>query len=260
MRKTTLLDRVKSSEFTAVLVIVVLSGLFQMINPNFLSHSNIVVMLRSTGYVGIVTVGIALCLISGLIDVSIGASVGLVSCAFGWVIVVQGWDLIPALLVAGAVGLAASMVNVTIILRTQITSFISTVAMAYTLRGFAYLFSDGSIIYPIPESMSYLGRLKPLGVSVPFVIFIGCVVIAELMLRYTVWGLEVRATGSDRKIAFDTGVRVDFVNYSCFAVLGLLGAVAGIPTVKPGAGNRPGLLCLFKGLTHRRTNQVPPAN
>ena len=48
------------------------------------------------------------------------------------------------------------------------------------------------------------------------------------MLRYTVWGLEVSDTGSDRKIAFDTGVRVDFVNYSCFAVLGLLGAVAGI--------------------------------
>lgn len=228
MRRPTLIDRLKSSEFTALLAIVVLSSLFYMGNPNFLTQSNIIVVLRSTAYAGIVCVGIAFCLISGLIDISIGASVGMVSCFLGWLTVIVGFPPILSIIAALGLGVVASLVNVTVILRTQITSFISTVAMAYVLRGVAYMFSGGQVIYPIPDSIAYIGKLRPLGISVAFVIFIACVVLGELALRYTVWGLEVRATGSDRKIAKDTEVRVDFVNYSCFAILGLLGAIAGI--------------------------------
>lgn len=228
MRRTTMLDRVKSSEFTAFLAIIFLAVLFQMGNSNFLSQSNIVVVLRSTAYAGIVCIGMAFCLISGLIDVSIGASVGMVSCFLGWLIVILGVPSIPSIIASLALGVIASLINVTIILKTQITSFISTVAMAYVLRGVAYMFSNGQVIYPIPDSIAYIGKLRPLGVSVAFVIFIVCVILGELALRYTVWGLEVRATGSDRKIAADTEVRVDFVNYSCFAIMGVLGAIAGI--------------------------------
>ena len=228
MRTPTLLERLKSSEMTAILAIILLSILFQMGNSNFLTKSNIIVILRGTGYAGIVCIGMAFCLMSGLIDISVGSAVGLVSCCFAWLIVVQGISPIVATLLTAAVAVGAAMINVTVILKTSITSFIATVAMSYVLRGVAYSFSGGNAIYPLPVSITFIGKLKPFGISLPFVLFIIMIVLGELALRYTVWGLEVRATGSDRKIAYDTEVRVDFVNYSCFAIMGLMTALAGI--------------------------------
>ena len=98
----------------------------------------------------------------------------------------------------------------------------------YVLRGLANVISNGTAVGPLPDGWKQVSYLRPLGLSIPFFLFIAFVVIGEVLMRTTVWGLEVRATGSDRKIAHDTEVRVDFVNYSCFALMGLLAAISGI--------------------------------
>jgi ribose transport system permease protein len=100
--------------------------------------------------------------------------------------------------------------------------------MMYVLRGFAYYITNGASIQPLPPGMGDLGNISIGGASWAFVALVVAVIIGEVALRKTVWGLEVRATGSDREIAKDTEVDVDKINYSTFIILGLTAVLSGV--------------------------------
>ncbi len=219
---------IQTGEFTAAASILILSVIFQALNPNYLSPGNISAMLRAAAYPGLITAGMALCLISGLIDISVGSLAGLVSCVFAWLLVTGNLSFPLAAVLSIMLGVFASLINVTVILKLHITALIATVGSLYILRGAAYWISGGNTIYPLPPGMAILGDTRLGGVSLAFWLFVATIILGEIALRGTVWGVQVRATGSDREIARDTEVSVDMVNYTCFAILGALTALSGI--------------------------------
>jgi ribose transport system permease protein len=228
----------RSSEFSAALAILILSLVFGLINPNFLSGANVMVMLRAVAYPGLIAVGMALALISGLIDLSVGSLAGLISCFVAWTIIVAGWPWPLAFAAGLGIGVASSLLNVTIILRLKITAFIATIGSMYMLRGLGYFISDGSTVYPLPAALSAFGSATPLGLTWPLIFFVVSVCVGEYFLRFTVWGLTVKATGSDREVASWTEVNVNRVNTVCFIILGFLTAVSGILiTLRVGGGS-----------------------
>jgi len=255
----TLARLMRSSELSAFIALVVLAGIFQLLNPAFLSLANIAAMLRAVAYPGLIAIGMAFCLISGLIDISAGALTGLVSCFLAWALVVAGWPAWLAIPAALALGVAGAIVNVTVILRLRIVAFIATIGAMYIFRGIAYTISGGASIYPLPAWLAEIGNMRPAGVSLAFWAFVAFVIAGEIALRSTVWGLKVRATGSSREIAKDTEVDVDTINYSTFALLGFLTALSaifitlrtngGIPTAGMGFEFRAIVGCAIGGVS-----------
>jgi len=218
----------KSGSIGIFVVLVVLVILFTVVNPAFLSKVNIGTMLRAMAYVGIISVGMALCLISGMIDLSVGATSALASVVFGLLMRDHGASILVAVLVSLLCGAVVGVINAFIILKLKVNPFIATISMMFVVRSVSNWLSNGYSIYPLPDGVLSIGEAQPLGVSWAFWIFVGFTVIAELILRFSLFGLLLRAVGSDREVARCTEVNVNQVNIVGLIAISLLAVIAGI--------------------------------
>lgn len=214
-------------EMGIITVLIVLVIIFQLLNPVFLSIGNIQGMLRATAYTGIIAVGLALCLISGVIDISVGATAGMASVIFSKLLT-GGFPIWVAVLIAILVGLAAGLVNSFAIVKLKVSPFITTISTLYMFRGVAYFISKGFSVYPLPEGVGSFGSLQPLGISWAFIIMIIIMLLTQLLLDKTIWGLRVRATGSCYESAECTEVYPGNVQMNTLVIVGGLAGLSGV--------------------------------
>lgn len=219
-----------------VTMAIVLALLFYMINPVFLTTGNIAGMLRAMSYTGIVAVGLAICLISGTIDLSVGAVAGLSSVIFAK-LVVSGMSIPFACICTLLAGIAAGAINSFVIIYMRVTPFIATISSMYVFRGLANFISGGFTIYPLPDVVPAFGASQPLGISPAFLFMIGTMFVFSILLKFTVWGLCVRATGSDVETAECTEVPVKLIQISALVIVAVLASISGMFTTSVlGAG------------------------
>jgi ribose transport system permease protein len=216
--------------FIFLLAVIVATTL----SSDFLTFGNIANLFQQAAVVGIVAVGMTFVILTANIDLSVGSL-----SAFAGIVVAQllhdgmsGWLAAPLAL---GVGLLAGAVMGGISVYGKVPSFIITLAGLVSLRGATYLLSDGSPIGGLPAGFSRIGSaMVPMmaGSDVMFpvmgIIFLAIAVIAGLVLRYTVFGEYVLATGGNIEAARLSGVPVRAVTIAVFAISGLLAAVGGV--------------------------------
>ena len=221
--------RLLSKSSTGILlVLIAMVAMFQTLNPVFLSGMNVAAVLRSMSYTGIIAIGVGLCLISGIIDLSVGATAAISSVLFSKAMVEWGLPLTAAVVIALASGAAVGMFNALVILKLRIPPFIATISTMLVIRGLAYALTNGFMVYPLPGGLGAFGMSKPLGVSIGFVCLLVVAAVAWYVLEFTVFGLEIKATGSDYEVAKVTEVRYVLVHVTLLTVTGMLAAVSGI--------------------------------
>jgi len=211
-----------------ICILVFLVIFFQAINSNFLSILNIAGMLRAMAYPGIVSIGMALCLMAGVIDLSVGATAGLASIIFAQASVHFGLPSLTSAVLAVLTGLLIGFINGYIITRLKVTPFIMTICSMFMIRGLASWISNGFTIYPLPIGYSIFGIAEPLGISWAFIIMVILIVVIALFMGQTVWGLSVRAVGSDKEAAACTEINVSNIHRSVFVLSGGMAALAGV--------------------------------
>jgi ribose transport system permease protein len=213
--------------FVTILTILILTMLFGIVNPNYLSLKNLGAMLRALSYPGIIAAGVALCLIGGTMDLSVGAVAGFAA-AVASTLMTKGLS-VPVSLGAGVLsGSVVGYINSLLVLRLKLSTFIATIGMMFMVRGLVYRISRGYYIYPLPDIIATVGAARPLGVSWSFFFLLGLLLLFQYLLGRSVWGLSVRATGSDREVAFCTEVNADRVQTQLHVISGTLAAVAGL--------------------------------
>jgi ribose transport system permease protein len=207
-------------------VLIILMTTFAAINPDFISPANLAVIARGMALVGIVTVGMALCMIGGMVDISVGSTAGLSGTMF--VMSLAIWQLpgVVSIAIALLVGAGFGLLNCTLILRGKMNPFIVTIATMFMARGLTSFVTGGRTIYPLPAGWSEFGNAQPIGLSWVFIIFFGLAILAQVALS-SLWGLQLRAVGSDREIAVCTEVDATKITYQSFIVIGLLAGLAG---------------------------------
>lgn len=215
-------------ELGVAVLIIVISLVCNLVNPMFLSGANILTILRGSAFYGIVAIGIALCLISGTIDLSIGAIAGLSATVFSLLVNKWGINDTVSIFVGLVIGGLCGLLNGFISVKLKITPFMTTIGMMYILRGIANYLTGGLSIYPLSDTLKAFGEAQPLGLSWTFIIFIVLAVMANIILFGTIYGLKIRATGSDREVARCTEVDPDKIQISVFIITGVLSALAGI--------------------------------
>src|SRR5512139_3187686 len=119
----------KSSSTGIILTLGVLVLFFYVLEPAFLSPVNVGTMLRATAYTGIIAVGMALCLISGVIDLSVGSTAALGSVLFGYLLHFYSAPVWLAVVAALVMGVSVGLINSFAILKLKITPFIATISM-----------------------------------------------------------------------------------------------------------------------------------
>jgi len=226
-----------------LIVILVLAAILSPVRNGanvFLEPRNLLNIVRFASENGIIAIGVTLVILTGGIDLSVGAVLAL--CAVGAAAFMTRYDLdtAPTVLLVLALGGLVGIVNGLVTTRFNIQSFITTLAMLGVARGVASLWSGG---YAIPLAFGEGGGLAPssfkaifggqvslLGLEIPAPVFyfLGVGLIASFLLRRTGFGRHVYAVGGNETAARLSGVDVDRVKVIVFAISGLLAGLAAL--------------------------------
>lgn len=215
------------NEASILVVLCVLMAIFGTINPDFIRPANLAVIARGMALVGFVTIGMALCMIGGMVDISVGSTAGLTGSVFVMGLVIWQVHAIVAIGIAIVAGAAFGLLNYALIIKGKMNPFIVTIATMFTARGLTGYITGGRTIYPLPSGWAEFANAQPLGLSWVFIGFIIAAILAQSALM-SLWGLQLRATGSDREIAYCTEVPTDRMTMHTFLIIGALAATAGI--------------------------------
>jgi ribose transport system permease protein len=212
--------------------IVVALILFPMIlslrSPIYLSHGNVIEILRSTVYIFIIGVASTLVFIAGGLDLSVGSlfAVGNIGTAY---LLVHGVSVVPAMIVGGVLlGVLAGAINGFVIVYFGIPALITTLGMLYVAAGLIVVVTGGVPLYPFPDVFNNLGQGSVLGIPYLVLYAVAAGILGHIVLEYTKFGFDVRATGGNREAARAAGVKVNRVSMTVYILSGISATIAGM--------------------------------
>ena len=211
--------------------VLVLLALFRVFVPSFLSSSNLLDLTQQISVNAILAFGMTLVILSGGIDLSVGALLAFTGTAATFSLLQSGLGLPMPVAVLAGVGLGAlfGFVNGTAVSRTSLPPFIVTLATMLIARGCALRFNEGRpmSIALTHESFLALGNGRIAGVPVPVVIMLVLFAVCALLLHRTRYGQHLYALGGNREAALFTGIPVARVETLAYVLCGALAGVAG---------------------------------
>jgi ribose transport system permease protein len=206
----------------------------------FLEPRNLLNIVRFASENGIIAIGVTLVILTGGIDLSVGAVLALCAVGAAACMMWYGFGTALTVLVVLAIGSLVGLVNGLVTTKFNIQSFITTLAMLGVARGIASLWADG---YAIPLAFGdgagmappsfkaiFAGEANLFGLEIPAPVFyfLGVGLIASFLLRRTGFGRHVYAVGGNETAARLSGVNVDRVKIIVFAISGLLAGLAAL--------------------------------
>lgn len=228
------------------IVLIVLLVFFSIQAPNFLSMNTALLIAKHVALYGILGIGMTYVIITGGIDLSVGAIVGLSGMIAGGLLekglTIQAagvtlYFCMPLVVcITVIIGGLIGIVNGIIITRFNVAPFIATLGMMYVARGFAMIHSNGATYSKISGNAAlgntgyeFFGRNVP-GTILPVGVIILAVIafLAALLLKRTAFGWHVFSIGGNEKAAKLSGVKVNKVKIMVYAFSGFCAAVVGI--------------------------------
>jgi len=218
-----------SSEVGVVGALLILVIVFTAIEPAFLSDRNIRAMLRVVSFIGIIAVGQVILLVAGEFDLSVGSVAGVGAVVAAQLMTSLGLPI--ALSIAGGMltGATIGLVNGIVVVKVGVPAFIQTLGMLFIGQGLIQVITGGVPIYPLPPEVGAVGREKIIfGLGYSFVAFLIIVGGADFLLRRTVVGRNLYATGGNREVARLVGINTDLYKIGAFVTIGALASTAGM--------------------------------
>jgi ribose transport system permease protein len=223
----TFLRRLKGSESSLLLILAVLFVFLSFTSPTFLTVRNLSNLGRQTSINGIVALGMTFVIISGGIDLSVGAVVGL-SGMVAALIMSSGGGILPAMLAAIAVSALVGAVNGVVIFYGKVPPFIATLGTMTVVRGVIMLISGAAMVAGLPRSFTAFSQTEYLRIPSMIVVWALFAVIAFVITRWTVFGRNVYILGSNLEAARLSGIDVGRVTIGVYVLCPVFAGVAGI--------------------------------
>ena len=204
-------------------------------NPQFVSAYNLQNLIRWTSLFGIISIGVAFVIITGGIDLSIGAVIGLVGALMAWLLTHKGWSIPATLCAAALVSLAIGFAHGLLITKVRLQPFVVTLCGLLLYRGMArYITDDQSQGFGNGyEGLRQLatGKLQLTGsfaLPTPFFLLIGVAAIAAIFLNQTIWGRYLLALGRNETATRFSGINTDAMKITAYVICSALAGLGGI--------------------------------
>jgi ribose/xylose/arabinose/galactoside ABC-type transport system permease subunit len=212
---------------------------FASLNSNFFTQANILELLRSMSSLAIVAIGETFVIISGELDLSVGAVYGLAAMVMGTVWVDGTVDLYLALIIGLSVGLAVGCLNAFIVTVVRIPSFIVTLGMLSIVQGLTLYVSGGQEVNPAyatpPVNQGQLsvfttlgGYILPFNIPIQVAWLVGIAIVCVVLLHRSLFGFRLTAIGGNLDAARIARLRITRYKFAVFMLCGFLAGVAGI--------------------------------
>lgn len=220
----------KNQKIILLIIIFLVSITVGSINTNFLSFTNFFSIFQQVSVLGILTMAMALLLISGGIDLSIGMIMALSGVVISKIIMADG-SVALAVLAGIGVGLLCGLLNGLIISKSKSMPLIITLGMSSLYFGMALIISKGQFMN-FQGKFEFIGRTKFFGVFPVTLLFLFfTVMVAFVLLNYTKFGRRIVAIGGNEENAYLSGIPVDRYKILIYGISGMISGLAAIVLV-----------------------------
>lgn len=221
----------------ALLILAVVANF--ILQPDLFATSTLNSNMRVFLPLILLSVGQAVVILSGGIDISVGAIVSIVNAILATQLGAQA-SPDKTLLMLGAVllvGMAAGAINGFFVAYLRLQPIITTYATSFMYTGLAFLFlpNPGGAVPQVIKD--FYRETTPLGLPLAFYLIL-LILLAWYLTRQTRYGRYLFAVGGKAEAAYETGVPVSAVQFSTYVISGLMAALGGIAmTMLTGSGN-----------------------
>lgn len=217
-------------EWYGVLVAVLLLGvLLSVASPYFLDAKNLTNILVQASVVALLAGGQTFVILTGGVDLAVGAVTALCGAIAGYMMVKLGIDPWLSIATAFGIGAAVGLFNGYLVAFVGIPSFIVTLGGLTLWRGLAFDATGGFDMAGLPEPMPFIGYGEFLGLMpMPIVIMVVFYIAMAFVLSSTKLGRYVYAIGSNEPGARQVGINVRGYKLAVYLVSGLCCALAAI--------------------------------
>ncbi len=240
-----LLRRLAESPEAGVIIACVVVFILIAVNaPTYSSVGNLQVMGRDLAQVGILAIGEALVILTGGIDLSVGALAGLAGILAAWFNVREGMPAPVAILLTVLICAGVGCWHGTVITRLNVPPFVITLVTFTAAQGLALAITSGAPINGIDPIFSNLSSFYIERIPVPALFFIGAAVIAWFVLERTYIGRQIYAVGGNKEAARLAGIPTARRITSTYIASSVLASIVGMlvigrmnvadPSVGPG--------------------------
>lgn len=205
--------------------------IFSQLSPYFFTAENILNVTLQTSITAIIAAGMTFVILTGGIDLSVGAVVafvGVVSTSLVKAVSPFSLGITSALAGGIFIGVLSGLLAGIFITKFNITPFIVTLALMTILRGAAYIYTDGRPIWELPPEFALLGSGRLAEIPLPTGIMILVYIVSFVILRHTQFGRYVYAVGGNSEAARLAGIRTHSVLINVYIICGVLSAISGV--------------------------------
>ena len=247
------LERAISLREGSIIVVTLITAVYFSINTStFLTGANFKTLLPYFAPFAIIAAGEVFVMILGEIDLSIGAMYLFAPFLF-YKFATAGIPLVPSVIIALAVCMAVGLANGFFVAVIGVSSFVTTLATLFTFEGLALIISHGTPVATpgaavhtstrevshvvnghhivLPETVNHIGTFAKIfgaGTYSELIWALAIVVILQIVLTFTRWGLYTVAIGSNKLGAAEAGVRVRLVMIRNFVLCSLTASLVGV--------------------------------
>jgi len=208
-------------------VLILLAIGFEFMSGRFMSVNNLSIVLQQASINTVLAAGMTFVILTGGIDLSVG-SILAVSAMTAMILSLlpdMGWLGVPGAL---AMGLGWGLINGALIAFLRLPPFIVTLGTLTAARGVARLLGQDTTVFNADLAFEFLGNGKILGMPMLAVIALAVVIISWFILRRTVLGTWIYATGGNPDAARLTGIKVSLVLLFVYGISGLYAGLGGV--------------------------------
>lgn len=226
------LKRLKKSDFadkiTLIAAMILLVILFDCLNPNYVTGSNMINILIACSLTGFVAIGETNLIIAGQNDLSAG-SVAACAGVLAAILVRDGIPVILAILIVVAAGCLVGAINAGLVTFLKLQPFIATLATMSVARGVAYILCDGKAVAISNKTFISFGNYRIFGfLPVPVLLLLIAFILFGIMLSKTYFGRSIYVLGGNTYAARLAGLNPTAIIFKLHIMESGLAAFAGI--------------------------------
>ena len=212
--------------FIALIFLVIVIG---AISPDFRTVNNFLSLLRQSAINGLIAFGMTCVILTGGIDLSVGSVLALTSIICAHTIKI-GRPAPLSMLIALIFGIILGTISGLMVTKSRLQPFIATLITMTGYRGLTMILSGGKPISRLGNNLllNQIGKGSFLGIPIPVWILIIFFAIFLFVLKKTVLGRQIYATGSNAKAAELAGININNIKLIVYAVSGFMASLSGL--------------------------------
>ena len=215
-----------SQELVLLFAIIALFVVVGAINPRFVAERNLQSIFLGNAYIAVAAIGMSMVIISGNIDISVGALIGVLATISG-TLAVNGVPIWLCWMIPVFVSIAFTTLLGVMVAYLRIPSIVVSLGFLSILKGGLIVATGGAWINKLPPGF-HLAQMQPLGIPMPIWFMVVLTIGAAAWMRLSATGRSIYAVGGNAEAARLSGISHERTIVKVFAIHGLFAGIAGI--------------------------------